>query len=109
MGDEDERQLALRHKPLEEVEDLALDGHIESGDRLVGDDQLGLGGEGAGDGDALALPAAELVRVFLHLRRVQAHRAHEVAHRGGELATAQGTPRANRFRERVVDRQAGVE
>ena len=47
---------------LEQVEDLRLHGDVERGDRLVADDQLRLGGHGAGDRDALALAAGELVR-----------------------------------------------
>ena len=38
------------------------DGDVEGGHRLVGDDELGADGEGAGDADALALASAELPR-----------------------------------------------
>ncbi len=47
----------------EQVEDLGLDRDVERRHRLVGDDQLRPQDERAGDPDALALPAAELVRV----------------------------------------------
>ena len=43
--------------------DLRLDRHVEGRDRLVGDDELGLEREGAGDADALALAAGELMGV----------------------------------------------
>ncbi len=42
--------------------ELARHAHVERGERLVQQDQVGLGGEGACDGDALRLPAGELVR-----------------------------------------------
>ena len=47
---------------LEQVHDAGLDRHVERGDRLVEHDQLGLERERAGDADALALAAGELVR-----------------------------------------------
>ena len=48
---------------LQQVDDLRLDRHVERRDRLVADDQVGLGSERAGDADALALAAGELVRI----------------------------------------------
>ena len=59
---------------LEKVDDLGLDRHVERGDRFVADDELGLEGEGAGDADALALAAGELVRVSVRKARAQSHR-----------------------------------
>ena len=47
---------------LQQVDDLRLDRHVERRDRLVADDELGLDGQRAGDADALALAAGELVR-----------------------------------------------
>ena len=53
-------QLALQR--LQQLEDLRLDGDVERGGGLVGDQQVGLVGERHGDHDALALAAGELVR-----------------------------------------------
>ena len=44
------------------VQHPGLGGQVERGDRLVADDQLRVEGEGAGDRDALPLPAGELPR-----------------------------------------------
>src|SRR5207253_7406626 len=44
-----------------------LHGDVERRNRLVANDQLGSDRESASDGDALALPARELVRVFAHV------------------------------------------
>ena len=52
-------------QPLEDLEDLGLDRHVEGGRRLVGDEQLRLEGEGHGDHHPLAHPARELVREAL--------------------------------------------
>ena len=55
--DEDHRQVHGAHEPGQEIEDLGLDGHVEGRDGFVGDDDLGLEGEGPGDGNALSLAA----------------------------------------------------
>ena len=57
---------------LQQVDDLRLDRHVERGDRLVGDQQLGLQGERPGDPDALALAAGELVGVAVVVLGVEA-------------------------------------
>ena len=57
--------LNSRFEALDQVEDLRLDGHVERGGRLVGDQQLGVAGEGHGDHHALAHTAGELVRVVV--------------------------------------------
>ena len=54
---------------LDQVEDLRLDGHVERGRRLVGDQQLGVAGERHGDHHALAHAARELVRVVVERAR----------------------------------------
>ena len=48
---------------LEEAQDLRLDGHVEGRRGLVGEQELGIAGEGDGDHHALAHTPAELVRV----------------------------------------------
>ena len=47
----------------DQIENLPLDGDVERGGRLVGDQQIRLAGQRHGDGDALALAAGELVRI----------------------------------------------
>ena len=71
VGDEQVGQPEVRLEPLEQVDDLRLDRHVEGADRLVADDDLGLDGERPGDADALALAAAELVRIALDERGVE--------------------------------------
>jgi hypothetical protein len=51
---------------LDELEDLRLDGHVQRGGRLVGDQHLGVAGQGQRDHHALAHAAGELVRVLVH-------------------------------------------
>lgn len=63
VGDEDDGHVEIPAELGEEVHDLLLDGDVEGGGGLVGDEELGLGAEGHGDHDALLHAAAELVRV----------------------------------------------
>src|SRR4051812_3017857 len=65
VGDEQVREPELLLQVLEQVEDLGLDRDVERRDGLVTHDQLRVQGQGAGDADALALPAGELVRVAI--------------------------------------------
>ena len=59
--------LQLAHQ----IEDLRLDGDVERGGRLVGDQELGIAGERHRDHHALAHAAGELVRIVVEalLRR----------------------------------------
>ncbi len=65
VRDEEIGEVELLLQLDEQVQDLGLDRDVERGDRLVGDDELRLQDERAGEADALALAAAELVRVAL--------------------------------------------
>ena len=49
------------------VEDLGLDGHIERGGRLVGDQDVGVQHQGHGDHHPLPHTSRELVRVRVEL------------------------------------------
>ena len=52
----------------QQLQDLVLDGDVERGRRLVGEQQLGFGGERDGDHRALAHAAGELVRIVVEPR-----------------------------------------
>ena len=79
VGDEQVGQPELALEPLEQVDDLGLDRHVERADRLVGDDQVRVEGERAGHADALALAAGELVRIARREVRVEADRREQLA------------------------------
>ena len=63
MRDEDHREAELLTQLVEQVDDLLLNGHVQRGRRLVGQDQGGVTGQRHGDENALTLTAGELVRV----------------------------------------------
>ena len=63
VADEQHAHPVLFLEPAEQLEDLALDGHVEGGGRLVGDQELGLAGQRHRDHHPLLLAAGELVRI----------------------------------------------
>ena len=64
VGDEEHAHAALALELAQQVEDLRLDGDVERGRRLVGDEQRRVAGERHGDRGALAHAAGELVRIL---------------------------------------------
>ena len=64
VGDQHDRGVDLLLQLAQQIEDLRLDGHVERGRRLVGDEQLGLAGERHRDHHPLPHAARQLVRVF---------------------------------------------
>ena len=81
VGDEDVGEVELGLQVLQQVHHLRLDRDVQGGHRLVRDDQLGPQGQGAGDADALALPAGELVRVAVVVLGVEPDPRQQVLHR----------------------------
>jgi hypothetical protein len=63
MRYEKDRQIKLLLKLSQQVQNLRLNRNIQSCNRLVGYDELRLGGQCAGDTDALALSPTELMGV----------------------------------------------
>ena len=63
VGDQDQRGLRLLPGGAERLEHLGLDGHVERGRGLVGDDHVGIVRHGDGDHDTLPHAAGELMRV----------------------------------------------
>ena len=109
MADEEVADAVAVLQVLHQVEHLGLHAHVERADRLVGDDQPRPRDERARDGDALALAAAELVRVLVGIGRAQADR---VEHVGGTLAllgTAGAQQHGQRLGHRLADGAARVQ
>ena len=63
VGDEHNGAVQFVPQVAHEVKDFGLDGHVEGGGGLVGNQQLRVAGERLRDHGALALPAGKLVRV----------------------------------------------
>ena len=86
VRDEHVRQLELVLQVVEQVDDLRLDRDVERRDRLVGDDQLRVQRERAGDADPLALAARELVRVAVDVVGRQADDLEQLAARASRIS-----------------------
>ena len=78
VRDEQAREAELRLQRPEEVEDGRLDRDVERRHGLVRDQQARRDAERAGQADALALPARELVRVAVAELGAQADRVEEL-------------------------------
>ena len=59
VADEEIAQVVLLFEVHQQPEDLGLDGHVQGAHRLVGQDEPGVGDDGAGDGDPLPLSAGD--------------------------------------------------
>ncbi len=86
VGDEEVGQVELVLQSLHQVDDLCLDGDVQGRHRLVADDDLGVQGQAAGDADALALTAGELVRIAVDVLRVEADDVQELLHLAAPVA-----------------------
>src|SRR5262245_57897300 len=64
----------------QQVHDLRLDRDVERRDGLVADDELRVQDEGAGEADALALSARELVRVAVDVPRIETDLLERLLH-----------------------------
>ena len=80
MGNEQVGQSQLILQILQQVDDLSLDRNVEGRDGFVANDEIGLGGQGSSDADALPLPAGKLVRIAVDKVGVQAHDLSMVRH-----------------------------
>ncbi len=63
MGDQNNCRIGLPLQFLQQIENLGLDGHIQSGGGLIGDQQIGVVGDAGADKDPLRYAAAELKRI----------------------------------------------
>src|SRR5437773_2212705 len=79
------------------------------GDRLVGHDELGLHGEGAGNADALALAAGELVGVAVDIIWVEANALEQLLHALLAILAAGEVMHAQRLAYDVAHGHAGIE
>ena len=78
VADEDVGEAEPLLQILQQIEHLAADRDVERRDRLVADDQLRIDRQRAGNGDALALAAGELVRVALGVRGLEADQRQQL-------------------------------
>jgi hypothetical protein len=71
MRDQQQRHPQVPLHPVEQIQDLRLNRHVQAGGRLVGDQDRRPRSDSRSDQDALALAAGELVRVAFKERGVE--------------------------------------
>ena len=96
---------------LHELEDLRLDGHVESRGGLVGDEDVGLAGKRHGDHGTLSHAAGVLERVLLHalLGLVEAHEREHLNRTIPRLLLVAVGVEHDGLHDLVADRIGGVE
>ena len=99
VRDEQIGQLQLLLQIHQQVDDLRLHRHVERRHRLVEDQERRVQRERARQADALALAAAELVRIAIEVRRVQADEAEQL----GDARRARGAVAEPVDDERLLD------
>ena len=99
VRDEEIRQLQLLLQVHQQVDDLRLHRDVERRDRLVEDEERRVQRERARQADALPLAAAELVRIALEVRRVEADEPEQL----GDARAARGAGRRAVDDERLLD------
>ena len=93
---------------VQQFEHLRLHGNVERGDRLVRDQHVGIECQRAGDRDALALAAGELMRVARDRVGRQVDQFQQVA-RSCQRLLARHAVIDRTFRDRLADGDARVE
>ena len=109
VRDEHEGEAAALPQLLEQHQDLRLHADVERRDRLVGEDEVWTERESAGDTDALALAARELVRKASRRRGRQPDLVEEARDRTLDLLALRDAVHADRLSERVGDALARIE
>ena len=77
VGDEEDGQAEFLPQLVQQVDNLGLNGHVQRGHGLVGNDQLRVHDDAAGYADPLPLAAGELVGIPGSVLR---HQAHQLQH-----------------------------
>src|SRR5471030_1886362 len=107
MRDEQHGEVQPHTDLVEQLQHLLLHRYVERGDRLVGDQQLGLHGERAGDADALALAARELVRVAVERIGIEPYGLHQFFRADERFAALQAEIHRP-LDDRLADRDARI-
>jgi len=110
VGDEDVGQPELVLNVLQQVHHLGLYRYVQSGDRLIANDDLGIQGQSPGHTDPLALTAGELVRVPVDVVGVEPHQFQQLGYPAALLVLGHdaGMDRP-RFADDIAHRHPRVE
>ncbi len=109
VGDEEIGEAVGALEGAEEVDDLGADGDVEGADGFVEDEEFGFEGEGAGDVDALALAAGELVGVTLEDVGFEADLVEEFSDAGADVMPGEAALDGEGLADDLADAHFGVE
>ena len=109
VGDEEVGEVEALLEGTEQVDDLGLNGDVESGDGLVADDEGRVYSQRAGNANPLALAAAELVGVAVHHVGIEAHDLEQLLHPGLTLVAVANLVDDEGFFDYGADGHAGVQ
>src|SRR5262249_53032736 len=96
---------------IEQLQNLRLNGHVERGGRLVGDQEVRIAGQRHGDHHALAHAARELMRIFLHAS-LGVGDVHDLQHLDGlvhGVPSAQPLVQPDRLGDLLADGEHGIQ
>ena len=109
VGDEQVAQVQVALQLHQQVENLRPDRDIQARNRLVQHNQIGPEGQGASNGNTLALSSAELVREERGRNRVQPHVFKQFAHPHTQVLSAQSLVDTQGFTNDVQNLHSWVE
>ena len=111
VGNKDHGQIQFVAQFEEKIENLGLDGNVQSGYRFIREHQFRFGCEGAGDGNPLSLTTREFVGIFPHEAGVEADPFHDFSHFADQTVSgvAETPTLAECLGEGRVDGHAGIE
>jgi len=111
VGNKEHGQIQFVAQFEEKIENLGLDGNVQSGYRFIREHQFRFGCEGAGDGNPLSLTTREFVGIFPHEAGVETDPFHDFSHFADKTASgvAETPTLAECLGEGRVDGHAGIE
>ncbi len=111
VADEEEGEAGLRAQGDEQVDDAGFDGDVERGGGFVEEEEVGVGGEGRRDDDALFHAAGELVGVGVEqgARAGEAGFGEFLEGGGAGLGAGEAEMQAERFGDLGADGERRVE
>jgi hypothetical protein len=109
VADEQHRKAKLALQFQKQIDDLRLDRHVERGDGLVADQNVGAHRKSARDRHALALSAGKLVRIALGGRRIEPHRREPFGRVVGRILARDQAVGDRPFGDNVAHAHARIE
>ena len=108
MGDENIGQLVFVFQLVQKLQHLGLDGNVQSGNRLIADDEFRVYRQRPGNANALPLTAGEFIGIPGHIIPGQVDRLQQVADFFDAFFLALDSKLDQRVFQRAKNRKGGV-